>query len=140
VRFLLDTCVLSELVKPKPDANVVDWVGRQDEHNLFLSVITIGELRKGIAKLPPGSKRSRLERWVAEELAARFRQRVIPVESRVASAWGVILGEAESRGEKIPVIDALIGSSAIVHGCTVATRNVSDLDRTGADVISPWGQ
>jgi predicted nucleic acid-binding protein len=138
VRYLLDTCVLSELVKPKPDPNVVEWVGQHDEHNFLLSVITIGELRKGIAKLPGGANRSRLERWVAEELAARFRQRVIPIESRVASAWGVILGEAESRGEKLPVIDALIGATAMVHNCVVATRNVSDLERTGADVISPW--
>jgi predicted nucleic acid-binding protein len=138
VRVLLDTCVLSELVTPKPNAAVVEWVSQQDEHNLFLSVITIGELCKGIAKLPQGSKRSRLESWVAEELAARFRQRVIPIESRVASAWGVILGDAESRGEKLPVIDALIGATAVVHGCVVATRNVSDLERTGADVISPW--
>jgi len=138
VRYLLDTCVLSELVRPKPDAKVVSWVDGQDEHHLFLSVITIGELHKGIAKLPAGLRRARLEQWIKEDLAARFHQRILPVDTMVASAWGAMLGEAEAGGAPLPVVDALIGATAKVHGCAVVTRNVVDLERTAIEVINPW--
>lgn len=138
MNFLLDTCVLSELVKQQPEPAVVEWVGEQDEHRLYLSVITIGELRKGIAKLPKGGKRSRLERWVTEDLEARFNRRLYPVDGRVASIWGTMLGEAEAAGGPIPVIDALIGATARAHDCIVVTRNVADLERTGVEVLNPW--
>ena len=138
MRYLLDTCVLSELVKPKPEAAVVGWVEGQDEHRLFLSVITLGELHKGVAKLPAGRRREQLETWIEEDLAGRFRGRVLPVDSAVAATSGVILGEAEVGGRSLPVIDALIGATAKVHGCVVVTRNVADLERTGAEVLDPW--
>ncbi|HSN57299.1 MAG TPA: type II toxin-antitoxin system VapC family toxin [Candidatus Sulfomarinibacteraceae bacterium] len=138
MRYLLDTCVLSELVRPKPASNVVRWVGDQDEHRLFLSVVTIGELHKGVAKLPAGTRRARLETWVEVDLAGRFHGRVLPVDGAVAAAWGVMLGEAEAGGVPLPVIDALIGATAKVHGCAVVTRNVADLERTGAHVVNPW--
>ena len=138
MRYLLDTCVLSELVRPKPNAKVVSWVDGRDEHQLFLSVITIGELHKGIAKLPPGQHRARLEQWVEEDLAARFHQRILSIDTMVASAWGAMLGEAEAGGAPLPVVDALIGATAKVHGCAVVTRNVVDLERTAIEVINPW--
>jgi len=138
VRYLLDTCVLSELVKPKPEKNVIEWVDAHDEHQLFLSVVTIGELHKGIAKLPEGERRTRLEKWVEEDLTSRFHQRIFSVDSDVASTWGSMLGEAEAGGTPLPVVDALIGATAKVHECTVVTRNVADLERTGVDVINPW--
>ena len=138
MRYLLDTCVLSELVKPKPEKNVIEWVDAHDEHQLFLSVVTIGELHKGIAKLPEGERRTRLEKWVEEDLTSRFHQRIFSVDSDVASTWGSMLGEAEAGGTPLPVVDALIGATAKVHECTVVTRNVADLERTGVDVINPW--
>lgn len=138
MNYLLDTCVLSELVKRRPEPAVVEWIRDQDEHRLFLSVITIGELQKGITKLEAGAKRERLKRWVAEDLAARFHRRIIPVDSRVASSWGAMLGEAKSKGKPIPVVDALIGATARVHQCVVVTRNVVDLERTGVEVFNPW--
>jgi predicted nucleic acid-binding protein len=138
VSFILDTCVLSELVKPRPEPTVVEWIGAQDEHRLFLSVITFGELQKGIAKLPSGPKRDRLSLWVAEDLAARFRERILPIDIRVAATWGTMLGEAESQGKPIPVVDGLIGATARVHECVIVTRNVADLERTGVEVINPW--
>ncbi len=138
MRYLLDTCVLSELVRPKPNPRVVAWVEDQDEHQLFLSVVTIGELRKGIAKLPPGQRRSRLEKWVTEDLALRFHQRILAVNTEVASLWGTILGEAEALGSPLPVVDVLIGATARVHEFTVVTRNVADLERTGVNVLNPW--
>lgn len=138
MNYLLDTCVLSELVKPQPEPKVVDWVGDQDEYCLFLSVITIGELHKGIAKLPDGPRRTRLEFWVAEDLTARFDKRILSVDTRVAATWGAMLGEAEAAGSSLPVVDALIGATASVHGCVVVTRNVADFERTGVDVENPW--
>lgn len=138
MRCLLDTCVLSELVKPRPSEKVVEWVEAQEEHDLFLSVMTIGELHKGIAKLPSDTRRERLEGWVEQDLAARFRNRVLPIDNEVATRWGVMLGEAESAGEPLPVIDALIGATALVCDCVVVTRNVTDLERTGAEVLNPW--
>lgn len=138
MKYLLDTCVLSELVKPKPEAGVVTWVGEQEEHRLYLSVVTIGELHKGIAKLPDGRRRERLTTWIETDLAGRFRGRILPVDEAVASAWGVMLGQAEAGGGSLPVLDALVAATAKVHGCAVVTRNVTDLGRTGADVLNPW--
>jgi toxin FitB len=138
VNYLLDTCVLSELVKPQPEPKLVEWVDDRDEHRLFLSVITIGELHKGIAKLPDGPRRTSLESWVVEDLTARFDKRILSVDTRVAATWGVMLGEAEAKGSPIPVVDALIGATASVHGCVVVTRNVADFERTGIDVENPW--
>jgi predicted nucleic acid-binding protein len=138
VRFLLDTCVLSELVKSAPSENLVNWIEEQEEQELYLSVVTIGELYKGIFKLSPGQRRSRLEQWVSEDLSQRFHGRVFPVDANVAKVWGAILGEAESLGSPLPVIDALIGATASVFGCTVVTRNVVDLERTQVEVLNPW--
>ena len=138
MNFLLDTCVLSELVKPQPEPKVVQWVGDRDEYRLFLSVVTIGELHKGVAKLPHGPRRTGLESWVARDLTARFDKRILPVDIRVAAAWGVMLGEAEAKGSPLPVVDALISATASVHGCVVVTRNVADFERTGIEVEDPW--
>jgi predicted nucleic acid-binding protein len=130
--------VLSELVKPRPEPAVVEWIGDQDEHRLFLSVITIGELQKGISKLPSGTKRDGLATWVTEDLTARFRERILPIDIQVAATWGTMLGKAESQGKPIPVVDGLIGATARVHECVVVTRNVADLERTGVEVFNPW--
>lgn len=138
MNYLLDTCVLSELVKPQPEPKVVQWVGDRDEYRLFLSVVTIGELHKGVAKLPHGPRRTGLETWVAGDLSARFDKRILPVDIRVAATWGVMLGEAEAKGNPLPVVDALISATAAVHGCVVVTRNVADFERTGVEVEDPW--
>ena len=136
--FLLDTCVISELVKTAPDAGVVAWIHDQEESELFLSVLTLGELQKGIAKLPEGSRRSRLEAWVRSDLLIRFGRRILDVDQRTAVLWGTRQGEAERNGRPIPVIDGLIGASALANGCTVVSRNTADIERTGADVFNPW--
>ena len=136
--FLLDTCVLSELVKPRPDVGVVSWVEGQDEHLLHLSVITLGELQKGIAKLAAGDRRDRLQGWVDRELVTRFAGRILTVDEDVAALWGVMLGEAEARGEPLPAIDTLIAATAAVSGCAVVTRNVSHIARAGVDTVNPW--
>ncbi|MCD4751348.1 MAG: type II toxin-antitoxin system VapC family toxin [Thermoanaerobaculales bacterium] len=136
--YLLDTCVLSELIKPRPNAAVCQWVAAQKEHRLFLSVITIGELQKGVSKLSPGRRRTKLQRWLEGDLLIRFQGRLLGIDTTVAGEWGVMLGEAESRGRPIPVIDALIAATARVHHCAVVTRNETDIKPTGIDVVNPW--
>ena len=136
--WLLDTCVVSELVRPRPKASVVAWIQRCDEDELFLSVITIGELEKGIAKLPESAKRIRLENWVRRELADRFRDRLLAIDSHVAARWGAMVGASEARGQPLPVIDSLIAATSLQHDLVVVTRNTDDLERCGARCINPW--
>ena len=136
--FLLDTAVVSELVRKNPSAPVLKWIGNQDEASLHLSVLTIGELEKGIARLPASARRSRLLSWVRRDLAGRFGGRLLPVDTRAAARWGAITGESEKRGRPLPVIDCLIAATALVHGLTVATRNTGDFERCGAACVNPW--
>lgn len=136
--WLLDTCVVSELVRPRPKASVVAFIQRCDEDELFLSVITIGELEKSIAKLPDSAKKVRLESWVHRELADRFRDRLLAIDFRVATRWGAMVGASEARGQPLPVIDSLIAATSLQHDYTVVTRNMSDLERCGARCVNPW--
>ena len=136
--FLLDTCVLSELVKPRPNAGVCAWVSAQTEHQLYLSVITVGELQKGVSKLPPGRRRTELENWLEGDLLNRFQGRILGIDTATAGVWGVMLGEAEGRGRPLPVIDTLIAATAKVNGCAVVTRNEADIEPTGIPIVNPW--
>jgi predicted nucleic acid-binding protein len=111
---------------------------QQDEHRLFLSVVTLGELHKGIARLAPGHRRSELEEWLERDLVVRFHRRVLDVDPRVARKWGLMLAQAEARGLPAPVVDALIAATARVHGCAVVTRNTSDFDRFDVAIVNPW--
>ena len=136
--WLLDTCVVSELVRPKPKASVVSWVLERDEDELFLSVITIKELEKGIARLPDSRKRITLEQWVRRELAERFHGRLLVVDSGVAARCGALVGASEARGQPLPVIDSLTAAMGLQHDLTVVTRNTDDLERCGARCFNPW--
>ena len=136
--FLLDTSVVSELVRKVPHEGVVGWLGRQDEEALYLSVLTLGELEKGISKLKASARRDRLRTWVSRDLAARFADRFLPIDVRVAARWGALTGDSEKRGKPLPVIDSLIAATALEHGLTVVTRNVADFERCGAACIDPW--
>jgi predicted nucleic acid-binding protein len=138
--WLLDTCVISELVKPKPVARVVAWIESCEERSLYLSVITLGELEKGVAKLPASGRRARLEGWIRRDLLDRFRGRILPVDEAVATRWGTLAGTAERRGEALPVIDGLIAATGIAHDLTVVTRNTSDFARSGARCFDPWSE
>ena len=136
--WLLDTCVVSELVRPRPKASVVSWVLERDEDELFLSVITIGELEKGIARLPDSPKRVALRQWVRRSLADRFRDRLLAVDAGVAARWGALVGASEVRSQPLPVIDSLIAATGLQHDLTVVTRNTDDLERCGAHCFNPW--
>ena len=138
MKYLLDTCVISELVKKEPHPAVIRWLDGCDESRIYMSVLTIGELMKGIAKLADGDRRERLQSWVTNDLSVRFEQRLVEIDTEVAWAWGMMLGEAERRGEKLPVIDSLIAATANVHSLIVVTRNVHDMVRCQATVFNPW--
>ena len=136
--FLLDTAVVSELVRKSPSARVLKWIDGQDETSLHLSVLTIGELEKGVARLPASARRTRLISWVRRDLVERFGGRLLAIDARTATRWGAISGESERRGRPLPVIDSLIAATALVHGFTVVTRNVEDFERCGAPCFNPW--
>jgi toxin FitB len=138
VSLLLDTSLVSELVKKVPHEAVLDWLGRQDEESLYLSVLTLGELEKGIAKLRASARRDRLRNWVAHDLAARFADRLLPVDVPVAARWGRMSADAEKRGTPLPVIDSLIAATALERGFSVVTRNVTDFERCGVTCVDPW--
>ena len=135
--YLLDTCALSEFTRPKPSASVDAWFAQIPEGTDFVSVLTLGELEKGITKLATSRRRASLEKWFGG-LRDRFRDRILPVDEPVALEWGRIAARGELAGTPIPSIDALIAATAIVHGLAVVTRNTSDIARTGAPIVDPW--
>ena len=136
--FLLDTNAISEWVKPRPDPGIVLWLDEVDEDRTYLSVITLGELRKGVDRLAGGRRRDQLDQWLTSELPERFGERMLPVDAAIADQWGRLLAQAESAGTPVGGIDALIAATAKVHGLQVVTRNVGHFRHTGVDVISPW--
>jgi toxin FitB len=138
MKYLLDTCVVSELIRPAPLKSLVDWINSQQEEHLFMSVLTLGEIRKGIDRLPEGVKRTRLENWLDTDLRLRFAGRWLPVDEEASERWGLISANADSLGTGLPVIDGLIAATALVHGMTVVTRNVADLRSTGVPIFNPW--
>jgi predicted nucleic acid-binding protein len=138
VSWLLDTCVLSELVKPRPDARVVQWMDAREEDSLFVSVVTLGELAKGVEKLPPSERRETLQGWLDWDLPERFAGRLLPVDASVALAWGRMMAEAEARGRAMPVLDALLAATAATRRLVLVTRNLTHFEGCGVKVLNPW--
>lgn len=138
MKYLLDTCLISELVKKEPNPAVLAWLDAQDEQTLFLSVLNLGELQKGVNKLSDGAKKDTLDAWLRHDLVERFSNRILAVDQETALCWGRLQGEAERKGQKLPVMDSLIAATAAVHGMLVVTRNTKDLERCGAQVCNPW--
>jgi predicted nucleic acid-binding protein len=138
LKYLLDTCAISELLKAKPKKDVVEWIEGCDEDSIFLSVLTLGEIQKGISKLTDERKRAKIQRWLDTDLRERFSDRILSVSEDVALTWGTVEGEAEAKGDPIPAIDGLIGATAIAHNLTVVTRNVDDIAAAGARVLNLW--
>jgi toxin FitB len=138
VSFLLDTNVVSEWVKPRPNAGVITWLDEADEDRLYLSVVTLAELRRGIERLEPGRRRKRLDEWLREELPERFEGRMLPVDAAVAESWGLLVARRETAGRAIGVMDAFIAATASAHDLTLVTRNVADFKGTLRSVLNPW--
>ena len=138
MKYLLDTCVISELIRPIPSPKVIGWIDSHDEQDLYLSVITLGEIQKGISKLAEGKKKMLLQSWLADELMVRFNGRILEVTTEAALHWGGILGDSEKKGKMLPVVDALIAAIAITNGLTLVTRNTTDMKASGAHLFDPW--
>ncbi|MCD6680237.1 MAG: type II toxin-antitoxin system VapC family toxin [Burkholderiaceae bacterium] len=133
--YLVDTNVLSELRRKSPDRNVVEWFEQRPAHLLFVSVLTLGEIRKGVECVTERRLRARLNDWLASELPAFFSGRVLDVDDRVADRWGRLLGGLQ---RPVPAIDSLLAATAATHALGVVTRNVRDFDFYGIEVIDPW--
>ena len=135
--ILLDTCVVSELARPAPDASVLSWLEGVRDDQLRLSVLTLGEIKKGADLLEPGARRDRVDAWLAE-LRANFGDRILPVDESVAMQWGTISAAGRRSGRVRPPIDSLLAATAICHRLKLATRNVADFEGTGVVVVNPW--
>jgi predicted nucleic acid-binding protein len=133
--YLLDTNVLSELRRKTPNAGVVNWFAKRPASSLFLSVLTLGELRKGVEGAADADRRMVLLDWLETELPTFFTGRLLPVDARVADRWGRMMAAA---GRPVPAIDSLIGATAAHYGLSLVTRNVKDYADLGLDVINPW--
>ena len=135
VNYLLDTNVISELKRPKPNGQVVDWFATADKESLYLSVLTLGEIRKGTDKLPDGQKKQVLSDWLEKELPLWFDSRLLIVDAGVADCWGKLQAQIN---RPLPAIDSLLAATALHHNLCLVTRNVSDFDYPGLTVLNLW--
>ena len=124
--------------RPQPDLRIQRrWIEGTDESILFLSVLTLGEIRNGIARLGPGSRRGRLESWLQVDLCARFQGRVLPIDEAIADRWGTISAEAAAKGKPVPVVDGLLAATALHYNLTFVTSDCSDVAGTGVSTLNP---
>ena len=135
--FLLDTCTVSELTKPSPHPGVLTWFDTQDSSALYLSVLTVGEIEKGIAGLRPGRRKQGLTSWLAT-LRATYADRILPINTAIATIWGRMAALVARRGGSLGVVDGLIAATAVHHGYTVVTRNTGEFAATGVALLNVW--
>jgi predicted nucleic acid-binding protein len=138
MRFLLDTNFLSEGMKRRPDAGVVAWGLQQSPLDLFVSVLSLGEIRKGIELSYRDDRRGKIENWLTNTIPLQFRGRILPVNEEIALEWGRLSADGQSRGRVLPSVDGLLVATAIVHGMTLVTRNERDCANRGALTLNPW--
>lgn len=138
MRYLLDTNVVSEWVKPQPNRNVIAWLAEGNENDIFISVCTLAELRFGIAWMPRGKRRDRLDLWLRNDLPYRFEGRIIPVDITIADTWGMIQARGKKIGRTIGAMDGLITATAAAYEMTVVTRDTADLKALGISSFNPW--
>ena len=137
MNFLLDSNAVSEWVKPRPNPGLIQWMESADEDRLFLSVVTLAELRYGVDRIAAGTRRNRLDRWLAFELPERFQRRVVSIGPEVADAWGKVVAGCESIGRPMNVMDAFLAATAQVHDFTLVTHNTTHFPMLKA-VLNPW--
>ncbi|SPF32265.1 Ribonuclease VapC [Candidatus Sulfotelmatobacter kueseliae] len=137
MNFLLDTNAVSEWIKPRPNPGLIGWMESTDEDRVFISVITLAELRYGVERLAAGARRRRLEEWLGHELPLRFESRILPVDTNVAEAWGKTVSRSDAAGRPMGAMDAFLAATAETHHLTLVTRNVSDFPVL-KEVLNPW--
>jgi predicted nucleic acid-binding protein len=138
LNYLLDTNVVSEWIKPRPDPGVIKWLAEADEDRVFLSVITLAEVRYGIERMAMGAERNRLGVWLRDELTGRFEGRILPVDPAVAEAWGQLIAHAQTIGRTVGIMDGFVSAIAALHQMTVVTRNVTHFRDLGHPIFNPW--
>jgi tRNA(fMet)-specific endonuclease VapC len=138
MNYLLDTNVISELIAKQPNKKVLEWLDGLDPNTIYLSVITIGEIRKGIEKLPPSKRRDRVKEWLDGDLLLRFQGRILEITIEVMLIWGELTGRLEKEGRQITAIDSLIAAIALQGNYRLVTRNESDFRHTGVTTLNPW--
>ncbi len=138
--YLIDTNVISETFKPRPEPRVIDWIGRQVAHDLFLASISLGELVRGVRRMKDGERRKRFERWIDHDLAAQFQSRILPFDREAAVIWGDIMGDGDRTGRPKPMVDAQIAAVALRHGLTLITHNIRDFAGMEVGTLDPWAR
>jgi tRNA(fMet)-specific endonuclease VapC len=138
MNYLLDTNVISELISKRSNKKVVEWLDRLDSNTIYLSVITIGEIRKGIEKLPPSKRKERIKEWLEGDLLLRFQGRILEITTEVMLIWGELTGRLEKEGRPITAIDSLIAAIALQGNYRLVTRNEHNFQYTGVTIINPW--
>jgi predicted nucleic acid-binding protein len=136
--YLLDTNIPSEFSRDRPEPRVVQWLKAQPVTTLFLSALTIGEIRKGLVILPQGRKRTELETWFHTDLMIWFRDRILPLTHSIADRWGILDGQSQLNGTPLNTADGMIAATALEHELTLVARNVKDFAGLGAEVFNPW--
>jgi predicted nucleic acid-binding protein len=138
MNYILDTNVISELIKKQPNPQVVQWIDQQEAGRMYLSVVTIGELQKGITKLPSSERKNALQSWLDTDLRLRFDNRILELTSSVLTQWGRLTGTLELQGRVLSAFDSLIAATCLHHQATLVTRNEDDFQGTGVTIINPW--
>jgi predicted nucleic acid-binding protein len=138
MNYVLDTNVISELISKRPDRKIVEWLDRLDPNTIYLNVITIGEIRKGIEKIPPSKRRETVREWLETDLLLRFQGRILEITSEVMLVWGELVGRLEKEGKPISAIDSLIAAIALQGNYCLVTRNEYNFQNTGVTIINPW--
>jgi len=136
--FLLDTNIPSELTRPNPQPSVFEWLDEADDEQLYFSVISLGEIVKGVGLLPQSRRRSELQLWLDETLRTWFEGRVLPVSERIAERWGVLSAQRQIVGRPLAVLDGYLAATALEHDLTIVTRNVKDFAGLGVEIVNPW--
>lgn len=136
--FLVDTNVVSEFIRPQPDARVIRWLEAANPESLFASVVTFGEIRLGIEDLPVSKRRAALEEWLEQGLPQWFESHLLPVTKAIADRWGRLTIKAKRKGIAITTADGLIAATALEHDLAIVTRNVKDFAATGVTIVNPW--
>jgi toxin FitB len=140
LRYLLDTCVLSEPFKPYPNVSVSTWFRKAGDALLYISVITLGELQKGISKLQvvDAKRAAKIHDHIHDGIIRTYRDRILPIDLEIGMKWGELAGDLAAKGETIPVADGLLAATALIHGLTVVTRNEKDFRKLDVKLVNPW--
>lgn len=136
--YLLDTNVISEVRRPKPEHRVLDWLDEAIEDEMFLSVVTVAELARGIAQMEEGKRRRALAAWLDQDLLHRFGERLLAIDAETALIWGRLMAQSRTEGRALSVMDGWIAATALQHGLVLATRNVKDFNGLGLVLLDPW--